>query len=86
MYELWKNPVEILPRDEGIFSFAPEPVSANPPYQKRNFVFTLKIDNNSEKYDKVFGYETAPALPSEDANEMYENVLQLEDIYVPFEK
>ncbi len=84
MFELWKNPVEILPRDEGIFSFAPKPLSANPPYGKRNFVMTIRIDKTFDKYDKIFGYETVPSLPSDDENELYENVLQLEDIYVPF--
>jgi hypothetical protein len=84
MFDLWKNPVEILLRDEGIFSFAPKPVSANPPYGKRNFTMTVRIEKMTEKYDKIFGYETAPSLPSDDANELNENVLQLEDIYVPF--
>ncbi len=84
LYELWKNPAEIMPRDEGIFSFAPRPVIAVPPFEKKNFVMTVCIEKNRKKYDKIFSYETEPSLTAEDSSDFYENVLQLEDIYVPF--
>ncbi|GEM_PF-1312243 len=84
MFELWKNPVEILPRDDGVFSFAPKPIIANPPFEKKNFIVTIKIEKAREMHEKKFGYEVMPSLLSDDNNELIENVLQLEDVYVPF--
>ncbi|MGA2143022.1 MAG: late competence development ComFB family protein [Brevinematales bacterium] len=84
MFELWKNPAEILDRDDGVYSFAPKPITANPPYEKKNFIISVRIEKAGEKYEKILGYEVIPSLPSDDENELYENVLQLEDIYAPF--
>ncbi len=84
LFELWKNPAEINPRDEGIFSFAPKPITALPPFEKKNFILSVRIKKNGEIFDKVFSFEARPSLFSEVASELSENVLQLEDIYVPF--
>jgi competence protein ComFB len=84
LFDFWKNPTEISPRDEGIFSFAPKPIIADPPFERKSFILSIRIEKGQEKYDKVFSYDSIPSLPMENYSELSENVLQLEDIYVPF--
>ncbi len=84
VFELWKNPTEILPIDEGIFSFAPKPQIANPPYEKRKFTLKLVIESNDKYYDKILFLEITPSYLTNIKTDFHKNVLQIEDIYVPF--
>lgn len=84
IFQLWKNPTEILPIDSGIFSFAPKPLPATPPFEKRSFVFRINIKSEEKEYDKVIFYELQPSHLKEIKTDFHENILQLEDIYVPF--
>jgi competence protein ComFB len=82
IFGLWKNPTEILPIDDGIFSFAPLPETANPPYEKRTFTLELIVQVDGKKHNKIFHYETEPELLYNLENDFHENILQLEDIYI----
>lgn len=84
IFELWKNPAELLSRDEGIFSFAPKPYLAKPPLAKKTFTFSIVIKSGEHSFDKTVYYDAAPALLNNIEIDFHENVLQLEDIYVPF--
>lgn len=83
-YDLWKNPAEITPRDEGIFSFAPQPIEAQPPFQKRSFIFSITVSVSGKEYDYRFQVESVPVLLTSLEADVHENVMQLEDIYFPF--
>lgn len=84
IFGLWKNPTEILPIDDGIFSFAPLPEVAVPPYEKRTFTLELVIDINGKKHNKIYHYDAEPELLYNLENDFHENILQLEDIYIAF--
>lgn len=84
LFELWKNPTEILPIDGGIFSFAPKPILADPPYEKRRFVFKILIESKNNFYEKIIFYEILPSNLTNIKTDFHENVFQIEDIYVPF--
>lgn len=84
IFGLWKNPTEILPIDDGIFSFAPLPEVATAPYEKRVFTLELIVKVDGKKHNKIFHYETEPELLYNLENDFHENILQLEDIYIAF--
>ncbi|MGC8765135.1 MAG: late competence development ComFB family protein [Brevinematia bacterium] len=84
LFQLWRNPTEILPIDNGIFSFAPKPILASPPYEKRNFVLKINIQSGEGNYEKVFFLNLKPSPLTNIKTDFHENVLQVEDIYVPF--
>lgn len=78
----WKNPVMLKPRDEGIFSFAPSPILAGSPYQKKVFDIAIKIKKDDKEFEKVFQYETTPSIIDNLSIDFNENILQVEDIYI----
>ncbi len=84
LFQLWKNPTEILPIDNGVYSFAPKPVLAHSPYEKRTFVLKINIQSHENNYEKVFFYDITPSPLTNIKTDFHENVLQIEDIYVPF--
>ncbi len=90
LFELWKNPTEILPKDGGTFCFAPLPIAAGKPCRKKSFQITIHIEceDGSCNYDKKFFYETDPAsLGIQNMkSDFYNNVFPLEDVYLPFHK
>jgi hypothetical protein len=83
-FQLWKNPTEILPIDNGFFSFAPKPILATPPYEKRTFIIKINIQREDNVSDKIIFYDLSPSTLNNIKTDFHENVLQLEDIYVPF--
>jgi len=84
LFELWRNPTEIAPVDEGIFSFAPRPILAESSDKKRDFLITISIKYDSKNYEKVIHYEAEPSLLNVNLHDYHENVIQVEDIYVTF--
>lgn len=82
LFGLWKNPTEILPQDEGIFSFAPLPETAEPPYDRKVFALELAIEIDGRRFNKILSYESQPAPLYNLENDFHENILQVEDIYV----
>jgi hypothetical protein len=83
LFKSWKNPVYISERDEGIFSFFPMPIEARPPFKKVSFCIKITINSDGADYDKAFSYEVSPVLINNLDINLHENVIQLEDIYIP---
>lgn len=82
--ESWKNPQKLTNRDEGIFSFGPKPIKAVAPYKAREFLIKILIENGGKSHEKVLTYTSAPVFLQNLKTEFFENVLQIEDIYVNF--
>lgn len=84
IFGLWKNPTEVLPMDDGVFSFAPLPETATPPYRKNVFHVELIIKVDGKKFSKILSIELQPALLYNLENDFHENILQVEDIYIAY--
>ena len=84
IFQSWNNPVKIKNIDEGIYSFAPKPLVATPPFTTKSFLFDIVVIKGSQKHEKIFPYECTPSIITAGAMDIFENVLQVEDIYVKF--
>jgi hypothetical protein len=84
MFNGWANPLGIQPRDEGIYSFFPRPVPAENRTGTRDFHLRVLAVQGGKIHEKFFDYEASPGFISDVHIDFFENVLQLEDLYVPF--
>ncbi len=84
LYSDWDNPLQIKPDDNGIFTFAPFPVQATAPFSTREFKFKLLITRGELLYEKFLTYSSHPVFLQSLELDFNENILQVEDIYVPF--
>ena len=84
VFQSWNNPVKIKNIDEGIYSFAPKPLVATPPFKAKSFLFNIIVMKNGQKHEKIFPYECTPSIVTSGSLDIFENVLQVEDIYVKF--
>lgn len=78
------NPLEMTPEDKGIFSFAPKPIRAEKVLDKKQFIITLIIQQGDNKYEKIIPYEVESELGDNLHMHFDENIIQIDDIYVPF--
>ena len=85
LYSDWNNPLLIKKEDEGIFVFAPNPIAATPPFEARSFQITFQIKKGQEHFKKIISYETQPVFIQNLEIDFSENIMQVKDIYVPFE-
>ena len=85
LFSDWNNPLIIKPEDDGIFTFAPYPFVATPPFETRSFQITFLIENERGHFSKTINYETQPVFIQNIEMDFSENMKQIEDIYVPFE-
>lgn len=84
LYSAWTNPLDIIPEDEGIFSFAPMPIEAPEGNRTRIFSFKIVIEKDGFHYEKYVSYHALSTVYNGSESEIAENALQTEDIYVPF--
>ncbi len=84
LYSDMDNPVELIPDDRGIYSFAPKPARAEKESEKKLFILTILIQKEGREYKKILTYETESVLGDAVLFNYQENILSIEDIYVPF--
>ncbi len=83
-YSAWTNPLQLQPDADGIFSFAPMPISAAKTDETRTFQFKIVIQKEHHHYEKYISYQAISVVYNGLESEVIENALQTEDIYVPF--
>ena len=84
IFGLWKNPTEVLPMDDGVFSFAPLPETATPPYRKNVFHVELIIKVDGKKFSKILSIELQPTLLYNLENDFHKNILQVKNVYIAY--
>jgi hypothetical protein len=82
LYADWSNPLDIDKNDSGIFSFAPTPEMATPPYKPKTFQIKIVIEAGETTDEKFCTYECSPVFLQNIDMDFNENILQLEDIYI----
>ncbi len=84
LFEDWKNPLNISKQDNGIYTFAPFPVKAQAPFSPRSFTLKIVVKKGEKEFEKTVQYEAVPIILQNMELDFHENVMPLEDIYVPF--